>query len=358
MRPDPIYWSDPDYWDGVQVPVFNSEYGYGGPPCEKTLREALGPAVDIRAAGELGREHINTFYEESRIHHSIAEHYGITEPDYREFLLFGGLAQGLNLAYSLESLRLNERSNGGVFWMYNDTWGEVGWTIIDFYLRRKISWYLVRRALEPVSLVFRRGGQGHGGNEGTVYLFGLNNMADPVDISTRAGYVSYTASDDRTTLVEATLAPRSRTIVAEFPALTEPERAAGTLLQLPAAGPDEADIQAAAAGSPRPQPSSFYHSRHRLWLNDSPVINTVSGAIDQPLTVGITKESGETRLRLTASRFVHAVWIDIDPDIPASDNYFDLLPGETRDVVVGAHNGRLDTPPPVHWVAPIERTGL
>jgi beta-mannosidase len=351
MRPDPVYWSDPDYWDRADVPVFNSEYGYGGPPQEKTLREALGPAIDIREAGELGRQHINTFFETSRIHHSIAEHYGISHPSYKEFLLFGGLAQGINLAYSLESLRVNERSNGGVFWMYNDTWGEVGWAIIDFYLRRKISWFLVRRALAPVSLVFRRGGAGHGGKEGHVYLIGLNNTERPVGITTLAGYLSFTAREDRTRLIEATLRPRSRTVVAEFPELTDQERTAGTLMQLPAGRTTAAQQpEIAVRHLARPEASAFYHARHRQWLGDKPQIRTFAPGTDEALSVLFSNEGDHTLLTLTARRFLHAVWIDIDPDTPVSDNFFDLLPGEKRTVVMGNGSPTLNATPPIHWV--------
>lgn len=39
--------------------------------------------------------------------------------------------------------------------MFADCWGEVGWSIIDYYLRRKISFYGVKHALAPIKLIMR-----------------------------------------------------------------------------------------------------------------------------------------------------------------------------------------------------------
>ena len=75
-----------------------------------------------------------------------------------EYLLYAGLVQGLMYQYSLESIRSTENCWGGLFWMYNDCWGEVGWTIIDYYLRRKPSFYYVKRAFAPIKLILRRVG--------------------------------------------------------------------------------------------------------------------------------------------------------------------------------------------------------
>jgi hypothetical protein len=109
---------------------------------------------------ETGRQHTNTFYDILRVNWSIQQHYRETDKlPLQEYILLGGLCQGLNLGYSLESLRANEQSMGGIFWMYDDAWGENGWTIIDYYLRRKVSYYTVKRCLAPRRLVLRRGGQ-------------------------------------------------------------------------------------------------------------------------------------------------------------------------------------------------------
>ena len=39
---------------------------------------------------------------------------------------------------------------GHLYWMYNDCWGCISWTCMDYYLRKKASWYMVKRAYSPV----------------------------------------------------------------------------------------------------------------------------------------------------------------------------------------------------------------
>jgi beta-mannosidase len=64
----------------------------------------------------------------------------------------------------LEALRFRKDDpkddcQGALMWSYNDTWGEVGWSIIDHYARRKASYYAVRRAAAPVKVLVRSRGQ-------------------------------------------------------------------------------------------------------------------------------------------------------------------------------------------------------
>jgi len=49
----------------------------------------------------------------------------------------------------------NEDCEGLLLWAYKDVWGEVGWSIIDYYSRRKASYYWVRRATSPVKVLVR-----------------------------------------------------------------------------------------------------------------------------------------------------------------------------------------------------------
>jgi len=134
----------PEHFDECEG-LFVSEFGYPGPCCKATTEQYLAGAPFDRAE-EVWQHHNNTF-EKDTVDAGIARHYAdpaAMSPE--EYLLYGGLAQGLTLGYELEALRASPRCHGALFWMYNDCWGEVGWTVIDYYLRRKISYWFVRRA--------------------------------------------------------------------------------------------------------------------------------------------------------------------------------------------------------------------
>src|SRR5690606_11891788 len=46
--------------------------------------------------------------------------------------------------------------SGALSWMYNDCWPAVGWSIVDYYLRPKVSYYYNRRAFAPVIVSFKQ----------------------------------------------------------------------------------------------------------------------------------------------------------------------------------------------------------
>lgn len=80
--------------------------------------------------------------------------------DYKKFSLddyaFGSsLLQGEGLTEFIGNYRRRMfSSSAAIFWMYNDSWPVAnGWSIVDYYNRRKLPYYSVRRAFQPVNVV-------------------------------------------------------------------------------------------------------------------------------------------------------------------------------------------------------------
>jgi len=71
-----------------------------------------------------------------------------------DYVYFGGILQGEGLSEYIRNFRrrmLNSAS--AIFWMYNDCWPATrSWTIVDHYGRRTPSFYLVRRAFQPLTV--------------------------------------------------------------------------------------------------------------------------------------------------------------------------------------------------------------
>ena len=130
--------------------LFVSEFGYiGAPALESILTYLDGAPLDRQS--RVWQHHNNTF-EKDTVDAGIRKHYADPENlSLDEYLLYSGLCQGLMYSYSLDSMRYRDNCHGSLFWMYDDCWGEVGWTIVDYYLRRKPSWYFVRRAFAPLA---------------------------------------------------------------------------------------------------------------------------------------------------------------------------------------------------------------
>ncbi len=62
-------------------------------------------------------------------------------------------------------------SSAAIFWMYNDSWPvSHGWSIVDYFLRKKLAYHPVRRAFQPVTVVVAE--------EGTeIVISGINDSS-------------------------------------------------------------------------------------------------------------------------------------------------------------------------------------
>ncbi len=303
MNPEMMKRIVPEEYDRANA-RFISEYGYVGPVKRESVERFFGGApVDIHSA--IWQHHTNTF-EKDTVAAGIRYHY--TDPenlDLDRYLLYAGLCQGLMYQYSLEAFRYRASCSGGLFWMYNDCWGETGWTIIDHELRRKIAWYFVKRALAPVKVILRA-------NEGgQVQAVGINENAVALAVPVEYGTVS---RDGRTRVSQTTvlqLAPRSRQLVLVW----TPAAAAG----------NEQAIVFVRPLQDGQMPTVIL--RRGTWRQ--------MGLPAAPVTVyGLETRGDDLILDLGSAAFAHAVHFDLPADIRLSDDYFDLLPGERHRVTI------------------------
>jgi beta-mannosidase len=259
--------------------------------------------------GEVWQHHNNVF-EKQTVDAGIRKHYvdpDILSPD--DYLLYSGLVQGLMYSYALDSMRVRSNCHGSLFWMFEDCWGEVGWTIVDAYLRRKPSWYFVRRAYAPLRLIARPEGDDH------VRIVLANGTPEPAAFEMEVGYVSLDGSTRDLTTVAVEAPPLARHTAARF-----------------------------GRGD---------HDPHRgLWIARAPDRPEIPPAILRAcdyrdlavvpcrLDVDVTPVSERAcSVWVSADAYAHAVHLTLPPGARPSDAYFDLLPGETREIVVTAPEG-------------------
>ena len=142
---------------------FVSEYGVIGPCHLDSIREYLAPE-DMHPDHLAWRVHTNMFEKDTmpaaiRLHYSDPE--GLSVPEY---VLYGQLFQAMIHGNAMEALRFRKLDpqddcQGALIWSYSDCWGETGWSILDYYLRRKASYYWFRRACAPVKVIVRQRGE-------------------------------------------------------------------------------------------------------------------------------------------------------------------------------------------------------
>ena len=286
---------EPAEYDRIKA-KFVTEYGYPGPCSKQTMEHYFdGRSIDFQSS--VWKLHTNTF-EKDTVASGIEKHYlGSAESlDLDGYILYAGMVQSLMLGYSLEAIRFKEGCSGALFWMFNDTWGEVGWTIVDYDLRRKISFYGVKRAFEHEKLIIRQNGD-------SVCVVGCNDGAQDIDVTAEAGYLSLDGKVRRMRVVSFTVPAHSRACVYEQPMPRE-DYESGVFAVIPSCGCFA--------------PAWLRICDMKNMKTPKPVLrvcNTNSDGSDLLVTV-------------TSDTFAHGVYID--GNYSCSDNYFDLLPGQCK----------------------------
>ena len=186
-------------------------------------------------------------------------------------------------------------SSGLIYWMLNDCWPASGCAILDYYARPKAAWYGFRRAAQPViaSIDF---------TNGQYHLYVCNDGRKPCDGVARLFLQPF----DK---VEPT-----RELCAEFHVRAN-ESAPVLSAALPATRKGE--ILLAEIQGPGFRDRAYFFENRPCDCQ----FPGVPPAVKQVSSDSIT---------LRASAYVHAV--SLDGEMVFEDNFFSLLPGETRTI--------------------------
>jgi beta-mannosidase len=296
---------------------FVSEYGIIGPPHLDSVREYLQPEEQRRDA-PAWQIHTNTF-EKGTVAEGIRHHYGDPDGlDLAGFIRYGQLYQALMHGGAMEALRFRKGDPdaecwGALIWSYNDCWGEMGWSVIDHYLRRKASYYALRRACTPVKILVRP-------RDGHLVTRIVNDTRRSYDAEVRHGWFRVDGGESRLTTTPVRITANGMVEVARTPIpaeLSTREWLYGAVLT----GDGVPDDQA-------------------IWLLAP--FRTLALA-DPRLTITAQDET----LEISSPVYCHAVHGEDGGRPGFSDNDFDLLPGIPRRITVTA------TRPALQAVLPI-----
>jgi beta-mannosidase len=291
-RIDPGLYDDGDY-------RFVSEFGCPGGTRKSSVYRYYG-SEEVDMKSDIWRHHTNT-WEKDTLVEAIKKQYN-KGPDLTldEYLLYSGLFQGMMLGYALDSMRIAENNHGALIWSYNDAWGEIGWSIIDYYLNRKISWYFVKRAFSPVRIVLREGDKG-------LEINILNDMPEKSHINIEYGYISFAGSKKNTNKADIMIQPFSKMKIK-------------TEIETDPYDFSEGVFYAKAEGSDNILPAC---------LRSNEMCRQNLGSPDLRLSeIDLIQGFFE----ISTDIYAHGVHFGLDDDIKLSDEYFDLLPGEKRRI--------------------------
>jgi beta-mannosidase len=294
----------PETYDELDC-KFCSEFGCVGPTKLSTIQKYYG-SEDITVGSKIWELHTNTF-EKKTIKAAIERHYysRADELELKDYLLYAGLFQGVALGYAYEAMRNARYNYGALLWSYNDCWGEVGWSIIDYYATRKISYYFVKRALAHQCLIIRD-------IDGKRVVTCFNDTQEQLAFTLEHGYVTHEGLYEDVMQEKIAVPPLSRTVLASVDA-RQYNFNSGVYF---ARAVENCGLVAAILRKG----------------------NTRERCLSKPELVVMNLVINGTILDfdVMSDHYAHAVYFDLPDDFRLSDEYFELLPGEIRHISVQA----------------------
>ena len=298
----------------TEIPRFMSEYGFQAFPEMKTIRMFASPE-DYELESPVMNAHQKASIGNFLIKKTMALYYNV--PEKFEDLIYAGLIlQGQGMRHGIEAHRRHRPyCMGSLPWQLNDSWPVVSWSSIDYYGNWKAMHYQIRRAFAPVL----------------------------VDAIKEGNNLSYYIMSDRLTDEELTLnlelmdfngkVYRKQKVDGLLPANTSK-----LFYQEP--------VEQALAG--RDSATTFMHmvvkSKKGEVLSDE--IYYFAHPKDQllpktPLQWQVKQKKGYCEVTVKADKLARDIFIEVPVQgVRFSDNFFDLLPGQKKKVIITSPDGK------------------
>ncbi|MDQ6669529.1 MAG: glycoside hydrolase family 2 protein [Chloroflexota bacterium] len=295
---------------------FISEFGMHAAPVRETLRRAIPP--DQLYHHSPAMDWHNKDNPKNKGDDLMVSTTGLPA-DLEQYITFSQIAQAEGLKFGVEHFRRRKpHCSGTLVWQLDDCWPVLSWSIIDYNGFAKASYFYLRRAYAPVLASFKAGASGG------LELWVTNDT--PVDVhdgaslrlSTFGGHVL----EDKALEVDCP-AGGSRCVFSW---------SAGSI----GGAPDRYVWVRSSSGA-------FPSNRHFFGATKDLERPTAA-----PEMVVSTTSPHALRVRLHAppGRYVYFAHLTSSRESTRySDNYFDLEPGETRDVLV--HDAEVGLAPEV-----------
>ena len=282
---------------------FNSEYGVISYALPRTILDyTQDGAIDLKS--EAYKVHDNSFNAGVTETESLTDWYlkvgfGSIPQDPLTYIEQSLAYQAMGYRESISSFRIRKFDcTGSLFWMYSDCWGTLGWTIIDYYLRRKPSFYWVKKAYAPVA-VFAR----YENSEVKTYI--VNDTLEELNLDVMLDVGELSGTPERTTMK-----------------MTVPANGVAIGPALPFDSRGYALVQALKDGNV---------------ISDDLTLTHFPAEMDIPqakVSADIVQHGDELEITVRSDAFGHFVYLDLPDGAKPTDNYFNLLPSRPKVVRV------------------------
>jgi beta-mannosidase len=307
-----------DVWHG-RVPFstyerhhsrFVTEYGFQSFPEMKTIEAFTLPEDRTSIFTPVMLDHQKNNEGNSIIRDYLLKDY--PEPrDFASFLYVSQVLQAEGIKIGAEHFRRSRpETMGSIFWQLNDCWPVASWSSIDYYGRWKALQYYAQRFYAPLLVSPHI-------EDGILKAYIVSDKVQPVSGELHLRLIDFDGKPAKELNLPVSVPPLSSQVYAQWP-----------LSDLGSAGGTDAAQQVVVAELVVEGKSV---SRNLIYLVPTKKVSLPMAKIRAELTTSME----EYHLKLSSPVLARSVYVTFGASsAELSDNYFDLLPGETVDVLV------------------------
>ena len=321
---------------------FQSEYGFQSFPDYESVLIYNPDPRDHHIYSEVMMAHQNAgTYANHRIEEYMSRDYRVPA-DFKRFLYVGQVLQADGVKMGMEAFRRDRPyCMGSIVWQLNDCWPVASWSSRDYYGRWKALHYVTRKAYDDILVSPRvTGGTARGADTSPQQVAALPGHDDTgvkptADVAPAHKMLELKMVNDRRTAVRGTLRLQTltidgRVVYERTQRLTLPPNDALTVYTLPVA-----DL----LRGERPENVIFYISYQTgvtTYHNIAYPLRQKQMAYKKPrFTTTLAPQADGYDVTVATDIFARAVYLKTKGISDFfSDNYFDLLPRQTRTVHV------------------------
>ena len=295
----------------TDLPRFMSEFGFQSFPEMKTISTFAAPE-DYQIESEVMNAHQKSSIGNALIRTYMERDYIIPEK-FEDFVYVGLVLQGQGMRHGLEAHRRNRPyCMGTLYWQLNDSWPVVSWSSIDYYGNWKALHYQAKRAFAPILINPIR-------QNDSLNIYLISDCPDTKDhLMLEMKVTDFDRKKQGKPIRLNTLTVPANTSQCVYRIKTDtwlsPEEQQRCFMQLTLKD---------KAGNTLAETVYFFRKTKDLLLPET----TVSCKMKQ--------KDGMCELTLFSPALAKDVFIEIPlQGARFSDNFFDLLPGERKTVVI------------------------
>ena len=287
------------------TPRFMSEYGFESFPDLATVASFAGPE-DFAIDSPVMEAHQKDPGGSQRMLANIERDCG-TPKDFASFVYLSQVQQAEAIKTAAEHLRRSRpRTMGSLFWQLNDCWPAPSKSSLDYYGRWKALHYAARRFYADLLISPHR-------HDGVIDVYVVSDKLDPVAASVRTRLLTFDGKALSDTTQGLTVPAAASTLIATL-----------------------GEKRLLGSADPRASVAVFDLLVGGKVVSENLVyFDAVRNQRLPPARIELTVEAG--KVTLVSPTLARSVYVSA----AASDNYFDLLPGQPVTVEIAVPAGSL-----------------